>query len=272
MIRTPEAWKDPTGELHERIKRATNMPMLVLSIVLTVVLIIPLADRHLSDANRRLLDTLDYALWAAYAIEYFALVATAPKKRTYVAHHVPDLLMVLLPMMRPLRAFRAGRLVIAALAGAEHSRERFASKAALYAAFMAMLAVLCASVMVLSAERDAPGANIKTFGIAVWWAVTTLTTTGYGDYFPVTVAGRIIAGALMLTGLSVLGITTASVASWFVRLTDEKDEIEMARVLAVLERLEARLVAMEQTEVEVLQEAEEVMKEAGDVRESEDST
>ena len=234
--------------------------MLVLSVAFTVILIIPLAQPHLSQSTRNTLDTLDYSLWAAYAVEYFALLSTAPQKRRYFLHHIPDFLMVLLPMMRPLRAFRAGRLVVTALAGAEHSRERLISKAPMYAAFMAGLVLLCSSVMVLSVERTTAHSNIKTFGEAVWWSVTTLTTTGYGDFYPVTAGGRVIAAALMLTGLSLLGITTASVASWFVKLTDQQEEVEMKRVLNVLERLEARLDALERSEEKMLTEAEEVLE------------
>ena len=260
--RVPTAWQNPTGELHEKIRRATSTPMLILSLAFTVILIIPLAHPKLSTGARTTLDTIDYSLWAAYAVEYFALLSTAPEKRKYFLHHIPDFLMVFLPMLRPLRAFRAGRLLVAAAATTEHSRERLLSKAPLYAAFMASLVLLCSSVMVLGVEKDAPHATIKTFGEAVWWSITTLTTTGYGDYYPVTAGGRVIAAALMLTGLSLLGITTASVASWFVKLTDQEEEVEMKRVLAIMERLEERLDKMEQSEAQVLAEAEEALEEA----------
>ena len=68
-------------------------------------------------------------------------------------------------------------------------------------------------------ERGAHGANITTFGDALWWAMTTVTTVGYGDQFPVTTTGRIVAAALMLVGISLLGLITATVAASFVALS-----------------------------------------------------
>ncbi len=72
------------------------------------------------------------------------------------------------------------------------------------------------SVAMLDAEQNAPGANITSFGDALWWACSTVTTVGYGDRYPVTTEGRIIAVALMIVGISLLGAITASVATWMV--------------------------------------------------------
>jgi voltage-gated potassium channel len=69
---------------------------------------------------------------------------------------------------------------------------------------------------VLDAEQDASGANITTFGDALWWSATTVTTVGYGDLFPVTTTGRFVAVALMLVGIACIGAITAGVAAWLV--------------------------------------------------------
>jgi voltage-gated potassium channel len=65
-------------------------------------------------------------------------------------------------------------------------------------------------------EYNAPGATITTFRYALWWAVVTTTTVGYGDYTPVTFAGRIIATAVMIVGVGLIGTVSATVAAWFV--------------------------------------------------------
>src|SRR6266508_1257773 len=65
-------------------------------------------------------------------------------------------------------------------------------------------------------KQDADGANITTFGDALWWSTTTVTTVGYGDRFPVTTGGRLIAVALMVGGIAVVGAVTGSVAAWMV--------------------------------------------------------
>jgi voltage-gated potassium channel len=73
-----------------------------------------------------------------------------------------------------------------------------------------------AALAMLDAERQNPNANIKTYGDALWWALTTMSTIGYGDRYPTTVEGRLVAGALMLGGVALLGVITAALASWFV--------------------------------------------------------
>ncbi len=80
----------------------------------------------------------------------------------------------------------------------------------------ASLLVLNGAVIVYLFERDAPKSNIHTLGEAVWWSVVTVTTVGYGDYFPVTTWGRVTACCIMLIGLLTLAVVTAHVASSFV--------------------------------------------------------
>jgi voltage-gated potassium channel len=59
--------------------------------------------------------------------------------------------------------------------------------------------------------------SVKSFGDSIWWAIVTISTIGYGDVFPVTTIGRVIAGFLMLFGLGTFGVYTASIASWVIR-------------------------------------------------------
>ena len=68
--------------------------------------------------------------------------------------------------------------------------------------------------------------NIKTAEDALWWSFVTVTTVGYGDLYPVTTAGRIIAAALMTVGVALFGTFTAYVASWFVQQREEQEEEE----------------------------------------------
>ena len=74
-----------------------------------------------------------------------------------------------------------------------------------------------AALTVLDYERRSPDANIASFGDAMWWALTTMTTVGYGDRFPVTGEGRLVAAGLMLAGIALLGVVTATMASWLVQ-------------------------------------------------------
>ncbi len=76
--------------------------------------------------------------------------------------------------------------------------------------------VFVTALAMLDAERGADDANITNFCDAMWWGSTTITTVGCGDRFPVTGEGRLVAVALMLTGIALLGVITAALASWFV--------------------------------------------------------
>ena len=86
------------------------------------------------------------------------------------------------------------------------------------------------ALAVYSVERGASGSTITDFGTALWWAFVTVTTVGYGDFSPVTFQGKIIAVVLMFTGIALIGIVTATLASWIVdQVNLETDRREDAR-------------------------------------------
>ncbi|MDJ0335565.1 potassium channel family protein [Salinibacterium sp. G-O1] len=93
----------------------------------------------------------------------------------------------------------------------------------IYAVSASVLLVLVAGPAVLDAEQNVSGANITTFGDAIWWAFSTITTVGYGDYFPVTLVGRLVAVGLMVSGVALLGTITATIASWFIELVRQPE-------------------------------------------------
>jgi hypothetical protein len=80
------------------------------------------------------------------------------------------------------------------------------------------------ALAVLDAERGKPGANITTFGDAIWWAMTTITTVGYGDRYRTTAIGRLAAAGLMIGGIALLGVVTATLASWLIEQVAETED------------------------------------------------
>src|SRR3954447_626389 len=103
-------------------------------------------------------------------------------------------------------------------------------RVAIYVVGSTSLVLFVAAQSVLDAERGAKGGNISNFGEALWWAMTAVSTVGYGDRFPVTEAGRFIAGGLMLAGIALLGVVTASLESWLIERVIEVEEDAQAAV------------------------------------------
>jgi len=126
---------------------------------------------------------------------------------------------VLIPPLRGLRiliVFRMLRLFgVVSMAG-RLSRQSLQVRTGTYTVVLALGVLFAGAVTVLGVERNHPDANITSFQDALWWALTTMTTVGYGDRFPVTGEGRLMAAGLMLSGIAVLGVLTASIAAWFI--------------------------------------------------------
>ena len=95
-------------------------------------------------------------------------------------------------------------------------------------------------------ERDASGSSVKTLGDAIWWAGATITTVGYGDRFPITALGRSLAFLVMITGISLIGVITASIASWFVKSDEEaSDQVQMHQLMSELKEIKSKLEKLE---------------------------
>jgi voltage-gated potassium channel len=254
-----------SGERERRyaaVERALATPMLVLSLLIIPVLLVPLAWPSMPATGREVLTAIDAGTWVAFTAEYLVLLVLAPRRGLYIRTHLVELALVLLPMLRPLRVLRSVRLLRAvpaaraaagAATAAKISRRRLASAAGLYAPAAAVLLVLMAAALMRDAERSAPGATIKSYDDAVWWAITTVTTVGYGDRYPVTATGRAIAAGLMIIGVALLGIVTASMAAAFTRwsaaedaeiATEQADHVELADVMAELRALRAEVASL----------------------------
>jgi voltage-gated potassium channel len=199
------------------------------------------------------LAALDMGIWAAFLLEYLARLFVAPDRLAFIRHNVLDLLLVVIPVLRPLRLLRSVRLLqaarlirVGAAAGiaVRESRVRLASRTAMMAAGSAAILIFASAVMELDVERYAARANITTFSDALWWAVSTITTVGYGDHYPVTAAGRAVGVMLMIAGVGIFGVTAAAAAAWFVSADRAEDRQQEAGTITALT---AEITALRQT-------------------------
>jgi voltage-gated potassium channel len=233
----------------KRFERTAEIPMLVMSLLFMAALVTPVIDTHLSSGWRHAIAVTSTVIWAIFVAEYLVRFALASRKLHFVGHNVLDLVVVAVPVLRPLRLARVARVArfarVSALAGsvARQSRSRVHIDVAVQVVSVAALIVFVGAVGILDVERKAPGSNIHTFADALWWALSTVTTVGYGDRYPVTGQGRLIAAAVMLTGIAVLGVVTAAVAGWFVENLQSIQREESADATRT-EQLEARLTEL----------------------------
>ncbi len=217
----------------ERWERSTEWPLaLVAAVFLVLYSVEVLSQPHGSEAHSLWLAS--WLVWGFFVIDYIVRLALAPDRPRWFVRHLFDLLIVALPLMRPLRLLRFVVLV-GALQRAVGDAVR--GRILIYTGAGTTLLIYVSSLAVLDAERGHPGATITTFGNAVWWAITTVTTVGYGDVYPVTVTGRVIAALLMVGGISLIGVVTGSLASWIVQRVAETDAASQAATAAHVDQL-----------------------------------
>lgn len=176
--------------------------------------------------------------WAAFAVDYAVRFYLAADRRHWFVRHLLDLAIVVLPLLRPLRLLRLVVLV-GALQKAVGNAIR--GRVVVYTVTGAVLLVYVASLAVLEAERGATDAQITNFGDALWWSMTTITTVGYGDLYPVTTPGRIIAALLMIGGISLVGTITATIASWIVQRVAQEDAESQAMTAETVDALRGEI-------------------------------
>ncbi|WP_315216349.1 PfkB family carbohydrate kinase [Actinomyces dentalis] len=198
-----------------------------------------IADLH--GAERAGTELAMNAMWAVFIVDYLVRLALAPQRGRWFVRHLFDLAVVALPVLRPLRLVR-----LIALIGVLHRGAGMALRGRItaYTAGGVTLLVLVSSLAVLDAERGAPGTPIRTYGEAVWWALATITTVGYGDLAPVTAVGRWAAVLLMIGGVALAGVVTATLASWIVSLVAEESAEQEAATRAQVEVLQRQVTAL----------------------------
>jgi len=207
----------------QRWERRTEIPLLLLAVAFLVAYALPVVDSDLDDNVETFMVVVSWTVWAAFALDFAIRLWLADRRASYARSHWYDVALVLVPMLRPLRLLR---LLALARVLNRSATSSLIGKVSTYAAGVAVMSVGLGSLAVLDAEQDAHGANITAYGDALWWAATTVTTVGYGDHFPVTTEGRMVAVALMVVGIGLVGAVTASVAAWMVGQVGEREHRE----------------------------------------------
>jgi voltage-gated potassium channel len=227
-------------------ERWSNWPLMAASLLFLAAYAAPIINPELPPVVLEISRLMAWATWALFAADYVMRLALAWDRWRYALRHWLDLLIIALPLLRPLRLLR-----LVTLLRVVNSRATVGLRGRLsvYVAGGACLLGFCGALAVLDAERSNADANITTFSDAIWWAVTTMTTVGYGDRYPTTSVGRLAAVGLMVGGIAVLAVVTATLASWLVEQVKVSEEEQTEDLRAEISELRTRLDRMaEKTE------------------------
>jgi len=230
-----------TSTRLDRWERRAEWPLTLLAVAFLGAYAWPILDPGLSPGWVAVCTAVDTGVWALFGVDYVVRLVLSEHRWRFVRTNLLDLAILLLPVLRPLRLLRLFTLL--------RLLDRYAGRSlrgrvAVYVGGSTVLLLFLASLAILDAERGAPEATITTFADAAWWGLTTVTSVGYGDTYPVTGLGRVIASALMLMGVALLGAVTASVATWLVERVSEEDEAAEAARRADLRELSDQVAAL----------------------------
>lgn len=218
-------------ELRARWERRTDPVLLALAAAMVPLIVGPYVS-ELSGALERWFLIGDIIIWVVFAVDLAVRVWLAENRRRFLLAHWAEVLIVIVPVFRPLRLLR----LLLLMPRVSEILKRRAVGGSLAAA---LIAIVLATIAVALIEQSG-GGQIGDWGTALWWALATITTVGYGDVVPETLVGRIIGSLLMIVGIGVFGVLTANVAAWFI----EGDDDAQQQILHELQSLRSEVESL----------------------------
>lgn len=238
--------QDEKGRVHTRLEPV----VLAATLCLIPVFIL---EFDASGAWKEAAFIANWVIWAVFLAEFVLILAVADRKMAALRAHWLDVMVVVvtIPLFskflasvrfvrfaRILRLLRATALVTRAIQAERRlTTPQLFRSVAVFTIFFVFIAG--------AVEATVDSGDFKSYWDGIWWAVVTVTTVGYGDLYPHTVAGRIVAILLMLVGIGFLAVLTATIASRFVQTDTGSDDVleSLRRIEAELAELKGRLPA-----------------------------
>ena len=243
LLGNPEAEALYMSPHLRRWRQLTDVPLMILAIGSLPMLLVELKHDNLSDVDQWFVNTVNIVVLIAFAVDYIVELRFARNRSVFVRSEYLSLLIVisqgvaviptlgLLGVLRSLRAVRlfrflaiGARAVAIGGAASRDGRRLIRKHAASIGIGAAAMTWVTAAAAFTVAEDVGEGRRVHSFFDALWWSLSTITTVGYGDIYPITAAGRIIGGFTMIVGISTFALITAKVAEYLVRSDNDENE------------------------------------------------
>ena len=197
----------------------SSTPMFVASVLYLLAFAAPIMSTRIQEPYDAYLNIIQMILWGLFAADYCIRLYLAPRRLYFITHNLMNLAIVLLPAWRIVSFLAMIHLTT------NRQYKRLSELAVKLFGYTAIFIIMFA-LAIYSVESSEPGAMIRDLPTAYWWMFTTLATVGYGDVYPVTGIGRVIAVIVMLYGGGLVAVATGALASWIIEKFGGREEQE----------------------------------------------
>lgn len=197
----------------------SSRPMFVASVLYLLAFAAPIMSTRIQEPYDGYLNIIQMILWGLFAADYCIRLYLAPRRLYFITHNLMNLAIVLLPAWRIVSFLAMIHLTT------NRQYKRLSELAVKLFGYTAIFIIMFA-LAIYSVESSEPGAMIRDLPTAYWWTFTTLATVGYGDVYPITGIGRVIAVVVMLYGVGMVAVATGALASWIIEKIGGREEQE----------------------------------------------
>ena len=197
----------------------SSTPMFVASVLYLLAFAAPIMSTRIQEPYDGYLNIIQMILWGLFAADYCVRLYLAPRRLYFITHNLMNLAIVLLPAWRIVSFLAMIHLTT------NRQYKRLSELAVKLFGYTAIFIIMFA-LAIYSVESSEPGAMIRDLPTAYWWTFTTLATVGYGDVYPITGIGRVIAVVVMLYGVGMVAVATGALASWIIEKIGGREEQE----------------------------------------------
>lgn len=210
-----------------------NITMAILSLIVAIILILELTI-NLNKTTLNILYTIDFFIWVIFVIDYFKRLYKSRNKKKFIKRNIIDLISIIplytiLAVFRILNILKIGKVsrianiskVVRIFGVFKKSKTNFdifiKTNNFNYTLLICILVLIVSSILITFIEKI-------DFFDSLWWSIVTVTTVGYGDIYPKTILGKIVATILMFMGIGLIGSLTSTISTYFINKENKSNE------------------------------------------------